>query len=137
MPNSVEKGVHRQWLSLEPREDWTVGGKTYKGGSYLVANFDDWMAGKRELTVLFEPSDHTSLAGATWTKSHVVLNVLEDVKNKLSVLTPGKGGWARSEFVGAPAIGTISVGAVDSDESDAVWMTVSGYTCLLYTSRCV
>ena len=31
-------------------------------------------------------------------------------------------------LVGAPAIGTISVGAVDSDESDAVWMTVSGYT---------
>ncbi|MBE2210421.1 MAG: S9 family peptidase [Xanthomonadaceae bacterium] len=128
VPNSVEKGVHRQWLSLEPREDWTVGGKTYKGGSYLVANFDDWMAGKRELTVLFEPSDHTSLAGATWTKSHVVLNVLEDVKNKLSVLAPGKDGWTRSAFVGAPAIGTIGVGAVDSDESDAVWMTVTGYT---------
>ena len=128
VPNSVEKGVHRQWLSLQPREDWTVGGKTYKGGSYLIADFDGWMAGKRELTVLFEPTERTSLAGATWTKGHVVLNVLEDVKNRLSVLTPGKDGWTRSEFVGAPAIGTIGVGAVDSDESDAVWMTVSGYT---------
>ncbi len=128
VPNSVDKGVHRQWLSLQPREDWTVGGKTYKGGSYLIADFDGWMAGKRELTVLFEPTERTSLAGATWTQNHVVLNVLEDVKNKLSVLTPGKDGWARSEFVGAPAIGTIGVGAVDSDESDAVWMTVSGYT---------
>lgn len=128
VPNSVDKGVHREWLTLQPREDWTVGGKTYKGGSYLVANFDDWMAGKRELTVLFEPNERTSLAGATWTKNHVVLNVLEDVKNKLSVLTPGKDGWARSEFVGAPAIGTIGVSAVDSEDSDAVWMTVSGYT---------
>ena len=128
VPNSVDKGVHRQWLTLQPREDWTVGGKTYKGGSYLVANFDDWMAGKRELTVLFEPNDRTSLAGATWTQNHVVLNVLEDVKNKLSVLTPGKDGWTRSEFVGAPAIGTIGIGAVDSEDSDAVWMTVSGYT---------
>ena len=128
VPNSVDKGVHREWLTLQPREDWNVGGKTYKGGSYLVANFDDWMAGKREPTVLFEPTDRTSLAGATWTKSHVVLNVLEDVKNKLSVLTPDKDGWKRSEFVGAPDIGTIGVSAVDSDESDALWMTVSGYT---------
>ena len=128
VPNSVDKGVHKQWLTLQPREDWTVGGKTYKGGSYLVADFNAWMAGKRELTVLFEPNERTSLAGATWTKNHVVLNVLEDVKNRLSVLTPVGESWKRSEFVGAPAIGTISVGAVDSDESDAVWMTVSGYT---------
>ena len=128
VPNSVDKGVHKQWLTLQPREDWTVGGKTYKGGSYLVADFNAWMAGKRELTVLFEPNERTSLAGATWTRNHVVLNVLDDVKNTLSVLTYGKDGWARSAFVGAPAIGTVGVGAVDSDESDAVWMTVSGYT---------
>ena len=127
VPNSVEKGVVREWLTLQPREDWNVGGRTYKGGSYLVAKFDDWMAGKRELTVLFEPDARSSLAGATWTRNHVVLNVLRDVKNELQVLTPARG-FARSAFVGAPQIGTVGVGAVDSDESDAVWMTVSGYT---------
>ncbi|MDO4709490.1 MAG: prolyl oligopeptidase family serine peptidase [Pseudomonadota bacterium] len=128
VPNSVEKGVHREWLTLEPRQDWTVGGKTYKAGSYLVANFNDWMAGKRELTVLFEPSDNSSLASAAWTRNHLVLNVLEDVKNTLTVLTPTANGWQRSAFVGAPEIGTVNVGAVDSDESDALWMTASGYT---------
>lgn len=128
VPNSVEKHVHREWLTLEPREDWTVGGKTYKAGSYLVANFNDWMAGKRELTVLFEPSDNSSLASAVWTRNYLVLNVLEDVKNKLTVLAPTAKGWQRSAFVGAPEIGTVNVGAVDSDESDALWMTASGYT---------
>ena len=48
------------------------------------------MAGKREFTMLFAPSERTSLAGYTWTKNHLVLNVLEDVKNRLSVLTPGR-----------------------------------------------
>lgn len=128
VPNSVEKGVHREWLTLEPRQDWTVGGKTYKAGSYLVANFNDWMAGKREPVVLFEPSENSSLASAVWTRNHLVLNVLEDVKNKLTVLTPTANGWQRSAFVGAPEIGTVNVGAVDSDESDALWMTASGYT---------
>ncbi|KRG87137.1 S9 family peptidase [Stenotrophomonas sp. CW117] len=126
-PNSAEKGVRREWLTLELREPWTVGGKTYAAGSLLATKFDDFMAGKREFDVLFAPTDTTSLAGAAWTRNHVVLNVLDDVKNRLKVLTHGKDGWSSSDFVGAPAFGTIGVGAVDPDESDAVWMTVTDY----------
>ncbi len=126
-PNSAEKAVRRQWLTLELREPWTVGGRTYAAGSLLATKFDDFMAGKREFDVLFAPTDTTSLAGAVWTKNHVVLNVLDDVKNRLQVLTHGADGWTRSDFTGSPAFGTIGVGAVDPDESDAVWMTVTDY----------
>lgn len=126
-PNSANKSVKREWLTLELREPWTVAGKTYKAGSLLAAKFDDFMAGKREFDVLFEPTDTTSLASFSWTRHHLVLNVLEDVKSRLSVLTPGKDGWKKSAFVGAPAIGTVQVGAVDSDASDAVWLTVTDY----------
>ncbi len=125
-PNSAEKGVRKEWLTLELREPWTVGGKTYTAGSLLVTKFDDFMAGKRDFQVLFTPTDTTSLAGMSWTRSHLVLNILEDVKNRLQVLTPGNG-WATSAFTGAPSFGTIGVGAVDADESDAVWMTVTDY----------
>ncbi|KRG62787.1 prolyl oligopeptidase [Stenotrophomonas humi] len=126
-PNSAEKGVRREWLTLELREPWTVGGKTYAAGSLLVTKFDDFMAGKRDFDVLFAPTDTTSLAGMSWTRSHVVLNVLDDVKNRLQVMTHGKDGWVASEFAGAPTFGTIGIGAVDADESDAVWMTVTDY----------
>ncbi|TDB28636.1 S9 family peptidase [Stenotrophomonas sp. ATCM1_4] len=126
-PNSAEKGVRREWLTLELREPWTVGGKTYAAGSLLATKFDDFMAGKREFDVLFAPTETTSLAGMSWTKSHVVLNVLDDVKNRLQVLTHGANGWTTGDFTGAPAFGTIGIGAVDADESDAVWMTVTDY----------
>ena len=126
-PNSAIKSVQREWIGLELREPWEVGGKTYKAGSLLAAKFDDFMAGKRELEVLFEPTDTTSLAGSSWTKHHLVLNVLEDVKNKLFVLTPGESGWSRRPLEGVPAFGTIGAGAVDSDESDALWLTVTDY----------
>ncbi len=126
-PNSTGKSVIREWLTLELREPWEVDGKTYKAGSLLVTKLNDFMAGKRDFDVLFEPTDSTSLAGTTWTKNHVVLNVLDDVKNKLIVLTPGDGAWKKGGFAGAPALGTVSVGAVDSDESDAVWLTVTDY----------
>ncbi|MFT4248741.1 MAG: prolyl oligopeptidase family serine peptidase [Pseudomonas sp.] len=140
-PNSANKSVKREWLTLELREPWTVDGKTYKAGSLLAARFDDFMAGKREFEVLFEPSDTTSLASFSWTRHHLVLNVLEDVKSRLSVLTPGDAhgcasdagagcagaSWKTSAFVGAPAFGTVQVGAVDSDASDALWLTVTDY----------
>jgi len=125
--NSANKGVHKEWLTLELREPWTVGGKTYAAGSLLATKFDDFMAGKRDFDVLFTPTDKTSLAGFTWTKNHLVLNVLEDVKNRLSVLTPSASGWKTSAFAGAPSFGTIGVSDVDSDDSDAVWLTVTDY----------
>ena len=126
-PNSAQKSVQREWIGLELREPWTVGGRTYKAGSLLAAKFDDFMAGKRAFDVLFEPTETTSLAGATFTKNHLVLNVLDDVKNRLTVLTPGANGWERRPLTGVPAFGTISARAVDADESDALWLTVTDY----------
>ncbi|MFZ5656368.1 MAG: prolyl oligopeptidase family serine peptidase [Pseudomonadota bacterium] len=126
-PNSANKNVHKDWLILELREPYAAGGRTYPAGSLIAANFDAFMKGGRDFQVLFEPTERTSLAGYTITKNHLVLNVLEDVKNRLSVLTPGKDGWARSAFTGAPTFGTLGVSAVDPDESDAVWLTATDY----------
>ncbi len=127
-PNSAQKSVHRQWLGLELREPWTVGAKSYKAGSFLVTGFDDFMAGKRDFDVLFEPTDSTSLASATFTGGHIVLNVMQDVKNRLSVLTHVDGQWVSTPLkVGDSAFGAISASAVDSDESDALWLTVTDY----------
>ena len=126
-PNSAEKSVFRNWLTFELREPWTIAGTQYPAGSLLVTDFNAWMAGQRQVQVLFTPTETTSLAGFTWTNSHLVLNVLDDVKNRLEVLTPGQASWSRAPFVGAPSFGTISVGAVDRDESDALWMTAADY----------
>src|SRR5262249_12244154 len=46
---------HREWLLIQLRTDWSVGGRTFRGGSLLAAKFDDFMAGQRDLAVLFEP----------------------------------------------------------------------------------
>jgi prolyl oligopeptidase len=126
-PNSADKSVHNEWLTLQLRDPWTVGGKTYPSGALLATHFDDFMAGKRDFAVLFEPTERTSLESFTWTRTHLVLNVLDDVKNRLGVLTPGAEGWAASAFIGAPAIGTLDVRAVDADDSDAVWLTATDY----------
>lgn len=126
-PNSANKSVFHDYLMLELREPWNVGEQEFQAGSLLVADFDAFMEGKREFEVIFEPTDNTSLASFSPTKDYVLLNVLEDVKNRIYVLSAGEKGWDRKPLQGAPSIGTVSVRAVDPDESNAYWMTSSDY----------
>jgi prolyl oligopeptidase len=127
VPDSADKSLHREWLTLRLRDAWTVDGTTYPAGALLVGRLDDVLAEKRSWEVLFEPTEHTSLEDATWTRSHLVLNVLEDVKSRLSVLSPAEDGWTRRELAGAPAFGTLAVGAVDSRNSDDLWLTSTDF----------
>lgn len=130
-PNTANKSVYKNFLLFELREPWAVGSKTYPGGSLLVCDFDSYIAGKRDLQVLFEPTDRTALSSVTTTKDYVVLNVLEDVKNRLYVLKPdGQGlaqSWSKEPLVGAPAFGTVSLTAIDADESNDYFMTSTDY----------
>ncbi|HOD33433.1 MAG TPA: hypothetical protein PKO12_08140, partial [Holophaga sp.] len=135
VPEDAEAYAHREWLMVTLRSPWTIGGKTYPAGALLAARFDAFMKGKRDFAVLFEPTLRTSLAGASWTRNHLILNVLEDVKNTLTVLTPASKGWSRKPLPGAPGFATVSAGGVDPDEDDTYFMTVSGYltpTTLMY-----
>jgi prolyl oligopeptidase len=130
-PNTASKSVFKQYLLLELREAWTAGTKTYPAGSLLVSDFDRFLRGERAFEVLFEPSANTALSSVTTTKDHVVINVLEDVKNRLYVLTPSTTesptAWRREPLVGAPAFGTVNVTAVDSDDSNDYFMTSTDY----------
>ena len=135
IPEDAEHSVHREWLTVELRTPWTVGGKTYAAGALVATRFDDFMQGKRDFTIVYEPMANSSLAGASWTRNHLILNVLEDVKNALSVVTPGPGAWQRQPLSGAPPFATVSASAVDDKESDELFLTVSGYltpSSLLY-----
>jgi len=125
VPLDAEPSLHREWLTVKLRSAWTVGGKTYAAGSLLAAKFDDFMAGRRDFAVLFQPSATTSLEDATWTRNRLVLNVMDDVKNRLSVLTPGT--WKAEPLKGAPAMGTTSVSAVDEEASDDFFMVTRDF----------
>jgi prolyl oligopeptidase len=127
VPTDAETSVQREWLMIEPRSDWTVGGHTYKAGSLLAANFDDFMAGKRDITVLFEPTGTTALDGYSWTRHHLILNVMDDVVNRLEVLTPQPGAWKRQPLRGAPALSSIDAAGIDEDTSDDYFLTVTGF----------
>ncbi|MET0618250.1 MAG: prolyl oligopeptidase family serine peptidase [Luteibacter sp.] len=128
VPNDAESEVERDWLLVELRTAWTVGGKTYPSGALVATKFDDFMAGKRDFTVLFTPDEHSSLAGHSWTRHHLILNVMRDVVSQIQVLTPADHGpWKSEPLGGAPALSNVQATGIDADESDEYFLTVSGF----------
>jgi prolyl oligopeptidase len=126
-PDSANASLHREWLLIELRDDWTVGGKTFAAGSLLAANLEKFLGGAREFDVLFEPGERTSLAGFSPTRNHILLNVLDNVRNRVSVLTHADGGWRNEPLPGLPEFGTISAGAIDDEENDDYFLTITDY----------
>ena len=126
-PDSANASVHREWLMLELREDWTVGGATHKAGSLLACKLESFLEGSRVFETLFAPTERSSLSGFAGTRNHVLLTVLDNVRTRVFVLTPGDAGWKREPLPGLPEFGTISASAVDDEEGDAYWLTVADY----------
>jgi prolyl oligopeptidase len=128
VPDDALVGVHRQWLLIELRSDWTVG-QTYPAGCLLVAGFDKFMTrgpGEAGLRVLFTPDEHTSLAGYSWTRHHLILNVMRDVVSHVSVLTPAED-WRAAPLTGTPALSTVSAGGTDSRVDDEYLVNIDGF----------
>jgi prolyl oligopeptidase len=124
--------AHREWLLIRPRTAWTTGATTYPSGSLLAAKFDDFMAAKegksaRPLTVLFAPGETTSLSDYSWTRHHLILDILDNVASRQEVLTPGEGAWKRQPLPGAPALSTVSAAGIDADRDDTYFLNVTGY----------
>ena len=126
-PNSANKSVFHDYLALELREAWTVGGKTYPAGALLMTKLEPYLKGDRNLEMVFEPSETTALSSFGFTKDYAYLNVLEDVKNRIYVLTPTTKGWQRELLKGAPSFGTVNLTPVDNDESNDYFMTTTDY----------
>ncbi len=128
VPEDARIDIHREWLLVRTRSPWDVGGTTYPAGALLAARFDAFMAGDRELTVLFEPDAHTSLSYHVWTRSHLILNMLHDVRSELAVLTPTDGGWRRAALPGVPDFAHTDIVDADPYDSDEYMLVSSGFT---------
>lgn len=127
VPIDASPAPFREWMTVQLRSPWTVAGKTYPSGALLATKFDDFMAGKRDFAVLYEPTPNSSMESYSWTRHHLILNLLEDVKARLTVLTPGKDGWKREAFKGAPESSTVSAWGIDPEESDDYFMDITNF----------
>ena len=128
VPEDASISVHREWLVMRTRSPWTAAGTRYPAGALLAARFEAFLAGDRDLTVLFEPDAHTSLAYHAWTRNHLILNMLRDVRSQLAVLTPADGEWRRAALAGVPQFAHTDIVDTDPHDSDEFMMVSTGFT---------
>ena len=93
-PDDARAVSDRDLLYIALRTPWTVGGKTWPAGALLVADLERFLQGERQFDLLFEPGERKSLAGFTPARHHLLLNELDNVRNRLSVLTREDGTMA-------------------------------------------
>ena len=93
-------------LLIELRSDWQVGGQTHPSGALLASDAAAYLAGERHFDLLFTPSATRSLAGFSTTRSHVIVNVLENVASRLEEWQRGPRGFTKRD-IAAPFPGTL------------------------------
>ena len=126
-PDDAEASFHREWMFVTLRTDWTIGGKTWKAGSLLAIRAEAFAKGERNFDLLFEPTERTSLASFSNTRNHLILNLLDNVCNRLYVLTPEQGTWSRKALSDTAPFSSTNAAAVDSIESDDYFLMSSNY----------
>ena len=139
VPEDAEVSFHRQWITVYLKTDAEIRGARHQAGSLLVAPAEQWLAGSAELVAAFLPEERTVLSSFTWTASHLVLVLLQDVASVLHVLpqdalsTPEPAGSARPVPVDPPnphdPFLTLSAAAVDDEDPDCgndLWVTATG-----------
>ncbi|HET7746439.1 MAG TPA: prolyl oligopeptidase family serine peptidase [Vicinamibacteria bacterium] len=119
-------GILKGQVLVSLRTDWTTGGRTYRAGSLLAADLDAFLQGRRDLHVLFEPSERVSLAGVAATRDRVLVVTLDNVRSRLASHVLEGGAWKRSEVPLPGSEGAATVTAA-SDEADVYYVTYQDF----------
>ncbi|WP_037576141.1 prolyl oligopeptidase family serine peptidase [Phaeacidiphilus oryzae] len=129
LPEDAGIGLRREWLLVRPRSAWRVGGREHPAGALLAIRFEEFAAGGREFAVLFEPDAHTSLRDWAWTRNHLLLTVLADVRTELRLLTPpaGEGAWDCARLPAPEAMASVEVLDTSPLEDDEYLTVTSGF----------
>ena len=118
-------GIFKDQVLFSLRTDWTVGDRTYRSGSLLAGDVDDFLKDRPAPQVLFEPSERVSLAGVGSTRDRVLVLALDNVRSRLTSHTLANGTWTRAQ-VPLPGQGAASIPAA-SDFADVFFVAYEDF----------
>lgn len=125
-PDDAEVSTFDDQLLIRLRTAWTVGGKTHPGGALLATPLAAFLAGGREFTTLFEPGPRRSLQSFDRTQHYLLVNELDNVRNRLYAWTRVDGRWTRAALPGG-GFGSLGISGVDEEESDEFFLTATDF----------
>jgi prolyl oligopeptidase len=123
--DASQKGILNNQRVIQLKSDWTVNSKTYKTGTLLSLNFTELIKGNKEIQIIIEPDEFSSISEVSTTKNKLLINLLTNVTSQLYIYSFSDGKWT-NEKVNAPDFGTISIITTD-DLSDQYFFQFANF----------
>ncbi|WP_217705765.1 prolyl oligopeptidase family serine peptidase [Peristeroidobacter soli] len=117
---------YQDQLLIQLRTEWQVAGERFPAGALLAVNLDAFMKGEPRFEVLFTPAPRSALTEFAMTRDHVVLRELENLSNRLYVLSREQGQWQRHRLP-VPEFGELWLAALDPFSSNEFFVSHSGF----------
>ena len=135
-PRDADVATFNGMLMLRLRSDWKPADVVFPAGALVAGDLDKFLAGGRDFEVLFAPGPRVSLKAYTVTKNLVLLDILDNVKARVTELRREAGQWTGRD-VDVPRMASVRVAAFDRDTSDDYWLTVTSFIAptTLYLGR--
>jgi prolyl oligopeptidase len=126
IPEDAElQAIFKEQMLVSLRTDWTVGGTTYPQDALLAIGLDDFLAGQRDFSILFQPKERVALRSVSNTKNYVLVTTLDNVRSKLYRYALTKGQWT-SEEIKLPGLGTVGISGT-SEVDDVFFITYTDF----------
>jgi len=126
IPADAQPRAFRDWLLIETRTPWTVGGRSYAGGSLLAIRFDLFLKGSRTFDELYTPGARSNLDRVATTRTAVLLTELDNVRSRLWELRHDGANWQRTRV---PTPDNAQVGIADTYwAADEYLLTMQDFT---------
>jgi prolyl oligopeptidase len=131
LPEEISVDADADDLLISPKQDWTVGDMVIQTGALAVINLDRFISGARDFEIIFSPTPTRALESWLETRHGVVLQILDNVRARITVAKRTGDGWIETPIPGLPdnaSIGVAAFGAEDdADLGTDVLLTVTGF----------
>ena len=126
LPKDIQfDGIFKNQMLLELKSNWKVGGKVYDQGSLISIDYNKFLKGDRDFSLIYKPGPRESIVSVGNTKDFLLINRLDNVRGELYKYTLNNNEWS-GERINAPDYGTIEVIST-SDFSDRFFFTYTNF----------
>lgn len=129
LPLDARFDVEKDWLAVKLKSEWVLPERTYPADALLAISFSRFLAGDRSFEMLFEPGPRRVLSGFWWTKSRLVLTVLDNLASQIWLGTPDTP-WHLARLEGLPdtaSVHAMSLDASQLERTDEFLLSISSF----------
>lgn len=113
LPADADPDLVGSQMVVYLRSDWEAGGTTYPAGALIATDYQAFLDGGRDFTIVVQPTERQTIQGVRTTKSYLLVSMLDNVRGALHRYRFEDGAW-HGEQLPAPEMGEVGVVSTDA-----------------------